>query len=65
MPDQEVPGMIAYLIAVLGLAVLCSLWVLFQLWIKKHAPEVRPLNLCCGSCDSSECHREKGTEQHG
>lgn len=55
--------MLAYLMAVFGLAILCSLWVLFQLWIRKHAPEVRPINLCCGSCNSFECPRDRGTEQ--
>jgi hypothetical protein len=57
--------MIVYLMAILGLAVLCALWVLFQLWIRKHDPEVRPINLCCGSCDVSECHRDKSADQHG
>lgn len=51
--------MLSYLLAILGLAALCCVWVLFQLWIKKHAPEVRPINLCCGACPSSECDKQR------
>ena len=41
--------MLDYLLAILGLAILTSLWMVFQLWLKKHDPEQEDRCIGCGS----------------
>ena len=59
--------MLNYLIAILGLAILTSLWVVFQLWLKKHDPESADRCVGCGAnCkrqgDKTNEGLESGTE---
>lgn len=42
-------------LAVLGLSVLCGLWVLFQRWVAVQAPEMPGVEDRCGSCSSVSC----------
>jgi hypothetical protein len=41
--------MLNYLLAILGLTILTSLWMVFQLWLKKHDPEQEDRCIGCGS----------------
>jgi hypothetical protein len=43
-----------HLLSILGLTALCAVWVLFQLWLKRHDPE---LEKRCHNC--AGCHRER------
>jgi hypothetical protein len=38
-----------YLLAILGLTLLTSLWMVFQLWLKKKDPEQEDRCIGCGS----------------
>lgn len=40
-----------HLIAILGLALLCGAWMVFQLWLKKKDPDA---SLTKGACSSAE-----------
>ncbi|MCW9079260.1 MAG: hypothetical protein OQK74_08805 [Gammaproteobacteria bacterium] len=46
--------MLNYLLAILGLTILTSLWMVFQLWLKKHDPEREDRCIGCGS----DCKRK-------
>ena len=41
--------MLNYLLAILGLTILTSLWMVFQLWLKKKDPEQEDRCIGCGS----------------
>ena len=47
--------MLKYLLAILGLTALTSLWVVFQLWLKKHDPEQEDRCVGCGA----NCKRQE------
>ncbi len=44
--------MLSYVWAILSVMLVCTSWALFQLWVAKHAPGVKPFQFCCGSCFS-------------
>jgi hypothetical protein len=51
--------MLNYLLSILGLAALTALWMVFQLWLKRHDPEQDGRCIGCGAnCKS----RDRGTE---
>ena len=52
--------MLNHLLAILGLALLAALWVVFQLWLQKHDPEQRDR---CVGC-SSNCKRKNEVIQN-
>jgi len=52
-----------YLLAILGLAVLCGAWVAFQLWLRKSDPEGVSLESRCGHCDGG-CSRGSDRPHH-
>ena len=41
--------MLNYLLAIVGLAALTALWVVFQLWLQKHDPDQKDRCVGCGS----------------
>lgn len=41
--------------AVLGLSVLCGLWVVFQRWLARKDPGLPGIEDGCGSCHRTEC----------
>ena len=41
--------MLNYLLAILWLAALTALWMVFQLWLKKHDPEQEDRCIGCGA----------------
>lgn len=52
--------MLQYAIAIVGLGLLCSAWVLVQQWVANHDPEVRgPEDSAngCGAC-SEPCENQ-------
>ncbi len=50
-----------YLLAIVGLAVLCGAWVVLQRWIARRAPEVPGPDRACGSCSCGKgrCENER------
>ncbi len=57
--------MLTYLLSIIGLVVLCVLWVLFQLWLGKHDPQHRANSIQCGGCKDpcGEMLQEKKPEE--
>ena len=54
--------MLNYLISILGLAALTALWMVFQLWLKKHDPEQENRCVGCGAnCKRQEQKSDPGT----
>ena len=49
--------MVGHGLAVLGLAGLCALWVVFQRWIARHDPVQPGVEDRCGSC-GTVCDRK-------
>jgi len=53
--------MITYLLVLIGLALLCGGWALFQLWLEKQDPEkaggYRP---GCSACTRRDCPEHQG-----
>ena len=52
--------MIKYLIAILGLAALCGVWVMFQNWLGRLDPEPddEPPRPRCGGCSGCDASKE-------
>jgi len=44
-----------YLMALLGITLLCALWMKFQLWLKRLDPERDGFKPGCGACKSGSC----------
>jgi hypothetical protein len=51
--------MLNYLLAIVGLAALTALWVVFQLWLQKLDPDQKDRCVGCGS----NCERKKAVGQ--
>jgi len=52
------------LLGVVGLAVLCGLWVLVQRWLARRDPESPGVEGNCASCGAS-CHEDSpGSDSH-
>ena len=52
--------MLNYLFAIVGLAALTALWVVFQLWLQKQDPEQKDRCVGCGS----KCKRKNEVIQN-
>ncbi len=49
--------MLSYLLAILGLAAMCAIWMMVQLWIANDDPNRANSGMCCGAC-TSDCKRD-------
>ncbi|MFK5987148.1 MAG: hypothetical protein QM479_17195 [Pseudomonadota bacterium] len=45
--------MLTYVLVLIGLPVLCVLWILFQSWLAKINPEYKGYQAGCGGCNRS------------
>ncbi len=55
--------MIDYILPLLGLSLLCALWVLFQHWLAKQDPEKESgYKPGCGACSSKSCPEKRNKE---
>ncbi len=55
--------MLNYLFAILGLAVLCSIWAFFQIFVTKYHPDTAALKSGCAACENGAC-AEKQPQKH-
>jgi hypothetical protein len=44
-----------YLLALIGITLLCALWMKFQLWLKRVDPEREGFKPGCGACKGGSC----------
>jgi len=44
-----------YLLALLGITLLCALWMRFQLWLKRVDPQRDGFKPGCGACKNGSC----------
>lgn len=44
--------------AILSVMLVCTSWALFQLWVAKRTPGIKPFHFCRGSCSSPCDSRE-------
>jgi hypothetical protein len=62
--------MMTYILALLGLPLLCVLWIVFQGWLAKNNPDYKGYKAGCGGCSrrceetEPDCgHTETGSEK--
>ena len=46
-----------YLLALVGLTLLCGVWIKFQLWLKQIDPDKGDYQPGCGACKVSSCDK--------
>jgi hypothetical protein len=46
--------MLTYILALLGLPLLCVLWVVFQLWLAKKDSDFKGYKSGCGGCNRND-----------
>jgi hypothetical protein len=51
--------MLNYIIAVISVAALCTVWALFQIWMTKNNPDTVILKKGCSTCDNATCTEKK------
>lgn len=52
--------LLEYILALLGITLLCALWIKFQLWLKKVDPQRNDFKPGCGACQSGSCGTVQG-----
>ena len=45
--------MLTYILSLLGLPLLCVLWIVFQEWLAKNSPDYKGYKAGCGGCSRS------------
>lgn len=50
-----------HIFALLGITLLCGLWMVFQLWLKRVDPQRDNYKPGCGACQSGSCANAPGT----
>lgn len=50
-----------YILSLIGITLLCGLWMVFQLWLKRVDPQRDNYKPGCGACQSGSCGNEKTT----
>ncbi len=51
--------MLNYLFVIVGLAVLCAVWGILQLWVKKQHSDTVILKSGCAHCDNTTCSEKE------
>ena len=46
-----------YLLALIGITLLCGVWIKFQLWLKRVDPDKGDYQPGCGACQSGSCDK--------
>jgi len=46
--------MLTYILTLLGLPILCVVWVIFQSWLAKKDPDYKGYKAGCGGCSQSD-----------
>jgi hypothetical protein len=44
-----------HLLALIGFTLLCAVWIVFQLWLKRADPERGDFHPGCGACQGGGC----------
>jgi hypothetical protein len=52
-----------YLLALLGITLLCALWMKFQLWLKRVDPQRDGFKPGCGACQGGSCGTAPSTTE--
>jgi hypothetical protein len=51
-----------YLLALIGITLLCAVWMKFQLWLKQVDPQKEGYRPGCGACQGGSCGTTTTTE---
>ncbi|MCW8827640.1 MAG: hypothetical protein OQK94_01145 [Gammaproteobacteria bacterium] len=52
-----------HFLALIGITLLCALWMAFQLWLKRVDPQRDDFKPGCGACQSRSCESAQGTSE--
>ncbi len=52
----------SYLLSLIGITLLCAVWMKFQLWLKQVDPDRQDFHPGCGACRSGSCGTEAKAE---